>query len=75
MKRRVINLAAAGVTLAGAAILAKPAAATPAFACTEEQWAAAEQAANEVCEGASYSVTCRDNMVIVTILACPPGNG
>lgn len=75
MSRRIINLSAAMVTLAGAAILAKPAAATPAFACTEEQWQAAADAANEVCQGASFSVTCRENMVIVTILACPPGNG
>jgi hypothetical protein len=75
MNRRIINLAAAAVTFVGAGILAKPVQATTAFDCTEEQWQAGQDAANEVCQGASFSISCRNNIVVVTILACPPGNG
>lgn len=73
MNRRVINLAAA-VTLVGAAMLAKPAQADT-FDCTQEQWQAGEDAANAYCQGASYTISCRNNIVVVAILACPPGGG
>ena len=75
MTRRIINLAAAAVTFVGAAMLAKPAHATTAFDCTEEQWQAGEDAANAYCQGASYTISCRNNIVVVAILACPPGGG
>ncbi|HEV7587152.1 MAG TPA: hypothetical protein VGO40_03385 [Longimicrobium sp.] len=74
MNCRIINLVAAAVTFAGAAILARPAYADT-FDCTQEQWQAGEDAANAYCQGASYSISCRNNIVVVTILACPPGNG
>lgn len=74
MSRRMINLAAAAVTFAGSAILTQSARADT-FACTDEQWDAGEAAANEVCAGASYTIACHGNVVVVTILACPPGDG
>jgi hypothetical protein len=74
MSRRIIGITAAAVTFAGSAFLARPARADS-FACTDEQWDAAQDAANSVCQGASFMVECRGNQVIVTIVACPPGNG
>jgi len=74
MNRRIINLAAAAVTLAGAAILAAPVHANT-FVCTEEQLAKGAAMAEEFCPGASYSVACNGAHMVVTILASPPGNG
>ena len=78
MSRRVINLAAAAVTFTGATMLAKPAHATL-LGCTEEQWLAAEEAANvivnDICPGGVYSLTCSGNAIHFTLVACSPGNG
>lgn len=77
MSLRVINLAAAAVTFAGAAMLPKPAHADL-LGCTDEQWQAAEHAANvivdDICPGGSYSLTCSGNVIRFTLLACPVGN-
>lgn len=71
---RHINLAAAAVTFGGAAILAAPVHANT-FDCSEAQWAEAQARVNAYCPGASYSVSCNGAAMVVTILACPPGNG
>lgn len=72
MSRNLINLVAAAVTFGGATLLARPAEATVVSECTEQQWQAAQDAANTACAGASFSISCRPNMVIVTIVYCPP---
>ena len=75
MNRRIINLVATAVILGSAALLAQPARAASS-ACTEEQWLVAANAANEVCPGATFTVTCRGNAITsIAIVACPAGNG
>ncbi|HEX8903624.1 MAG TPA: hypothetical protein VF771_02140 [Longimicrobiaceae bacterium] len=55
------------------AVLAKPAKAAGMFACTDDQWTEAAQAANDVCEGASFVVDCsRPGVIVVTVVYCPP---
>ena len=74
MTTRAIMLASAAVIAAGSAYLStpQPAAASDFAGCTEEQWQQAAAAANEVCQGASFTVSCTERRVVVTIVACPP---
>lgn len=71
MSRNLTNLVAAAVIFGGGVLLAQPARADT-FACSSDQWDAAEAAANAYCAGASYSIACHGNVVVVTIVACPP---
>jgi hypothetical protein len=75
MSRRMINLTAGGVTLAGAALLTQPARASAVGECTAVQWQAGEDLANSVCMGASYTISCEGTTVHVSIVECPVGNG
>jgi|tagenome__1003787_1003787.scaffolds.fasta_scaffold20805152_2 hypothetical protein len=75
MTKMIINLSSAAVVLAGGVFLDRPARAAAVSECTPEQWQAAENAANAYCQGASYTISCHDNVVVVAILDCPAGNG
>jgi hypothetical protein len=75
MDRRIINLAAVVVTFGGAALMAPPARAA-ASECTEEQWAVAADAINELCPGGSFTVTFRGSVITSIVrVACPAGGG
>lgn len=76
MTRRSITLASVAVIAAGSAYLSTPPpAAASDLACTEAQWQEAAAQANEVCPGASFMVSCKGSTLVVTIVACPAGQG
>ena len=77
MRNRSIVLTSCAIIAVGSAYLSTPppASASDAGPCTKEQWQDGEDAANAYCAGASYSISCNGNTVVVTILACPAGNG
>ena len=75
MRRRILHALCLAVISGGALTLSKPAQAAAFGGCTEEQWQAAADAANEYCQGATFSPSCSGSVVVVTIISCPKGGG
>lgn len=71
MRRRLIHLLSLAVIVGGGLFLARPAQAAAVAGCTEEQWDIAAGAANNVCQGASFSVSCSPGLIVVTVISCP----
>jgi hypothetical protein len=70
MNRGVVVAASCAAVLACRTLLAAPPAAGT--ECNEVQWYEGAARANEVCPGASFTVSCSGNRIMVTIVACPP---
>lgn len=75
MRRRILHALCLAVIAGGALMLSRPARAAAFGGCTEEQWEAAANAANEYCQGATFSPSCSGSVVVVTIISCPKGGG
>jgi len=72
MSRGIIVVVSCATVLARRDLLAAPPAIAGFEACNELQWYEGAARANEVCPGASFSVSCNGNRITVTIVACPP---
>jgi hypothetical protein len=75
MRRRLINLLSVVTIVGGGLLLARPAQAAVLAGCTEEQWEAGADAANGVCAGASFTISCSPGLVVVTVVSCPKYGG
>lgn len=71
ISQRMLCAASTAVVLAGGSYLSTPAAAKPAFACSQLEWQLASARAQAACEGpASFYGSCNNGRFIIEGIYC-----